>query len=290
MSALMKEMEFEGNGVRMHLQEGEPWFVLSDVCRVLEIKNPRDAAKRLDDDEKDDLGITDAIGRQQATTIVNESGLYSLILTSRKDAAKRFKRWVTHDVLPSLRKHGVYRMQEGDPDLPTLADGKVFGIRVAKVNAAANMISLVNRIYGPDAARALYESEPGLPPLMGKSVAAVTGSAEDDPLGCLKHLLRMACGNGQSVGQVLRSVIDEAPGTTSLPALGIALDPVGGKGRIAIASAHPFLDAAFKGTQWEGNWSIALMQLDDAKAGRASYAGKILPATLIPRRVFTSLI
>lgn len=289
MTALMKEFEFEGSGVRMHLTEGEPWFVLSDVCRILEHGNPSRAASRLDDDEK---GITtsNTLGGSQEVITINESGLYSLILTSRKDAAKRFKRWVTHDVLPTLRKHGVYRMQENDPDLPSLADGKVFGIRVAKVNAAANMISLVNRIYGPDAARALYESEPGLPPLMGKSVAAVTGTAEDDPVGCLKHLLRMACGNGQSVGQVLKAVIDDAPGSTSLPALGIALDPVGAKGRIAVASAHPFIDAAFKGTQWEDGWSIALMQLDDAKAGRASYAGKILPATLIPRRVFSGLI
>ena len=89
-------------------RNGEPWFALSDVCRALEIANPRDAASRLDSDEKDAVGITDAIGRTQSQTIINESGLYSLILTSRKEGAKRFKKWVTSEVLPSIRRTGGY--------------------------------------------------------------------------------------------------------------------------------------------------------------------------------------
>lgn len=100
--------DFEGAQVRVLDRDGEPWFVLADVCRVLEISNARDAAGRLDDDEKDGVGITDAIGREQQTTIINESGLYSLILTSRKPSAKRFKKWVTAEVLPSIRKTGGY--------------------------------------------------------------------------------------------------------------------------------------------------------------------------------------
>jgi prophage antirepressor-like protein len=90
-------------------RDGEPWFILSEVCRKLEIVNPRDAASRLDDDEKDAVGIADAIGREQKSTIINESGLYSLILTSRKEAAKKFKKWVTGEVLPAIRKTGGYR-------------------------------------------------------------------------------------------------------------------------------------------------------------------------------------
>src|SRR5688572_10958166 len=89
-------------------RNGEPWFVLGDVCRELEIANPRDAASRLDDDEKDAVGISDGIGRLQQQTIINESGLYSLILRSSKPAAKRFKKWVTKEVLPSIRKTGGY--------------------------------------------------------------------------------------------------------------------------------------------------------------------------------------
>lgn len=87
---------------------GEPWFVLAEVCRKLEIANPRDVASRLDDDEKDAVGITDAIGRRQTMTIINESGLWSLVLRSNKAEAKRFKKWLTSEVIPSIRKTGSY--------------------------------------------------------------------------------------------------------------------------------------------------------------------------------------
>jgi hypothetical protein len=96
-------------------RNGEPWFVLAEVCRELGLANPRDAANRLDEDERDGVGIPDAIGREQRTTIINESGLYSLILTSRKPAAKRFKKWVTAEVLPSIRRTGAYRLPGGVP-------------------------------------------------------------------------------------------------------------------------------------------------------------------------------
>ena len=89
-------------------RDGEPWFVLSEVCAELDIANVSDAASRLDDDEKDNLGITDVIGRERLTIIINESGLYSLILRSRKPDAKRFKKWITSNVLPSIRKTGAY--------------------------------------------------------------------------------------------------------------------------------------------------------------------------------------
>lgn len=89
-------------------RNGEPWFFLSEVCKKLEIANSRDAASRLDEDERDAVGITDIIGRAQQTTIINESGLYSLILSSRKPEAKRFKKWITSEVLPTIRKTGAY--------------------------------------------------------------------------------------------------------------------------------------------------------------------------------------
>jgi prophage antirepressor-like protein len=76
--------------------------------RVLEIKNISDAADRLDDDEKSGVAINDPHGRPQNTTVISESGLYSLVLTSRKPEAKRFKKWVTADVLPTIRKTGSY--------------------------------------------------------------------------------------------------------------------------------------------------------------------------------------
>lgn len=84
--------------------DGEPWFVAVDVCAVLEIQNTTHALKRLDDDERASFKL----GRQGDTTVINESGLYSLILGSRKPEAKKFKKWVTSEVLPAIRKTGSY--------------------------------------------------------------------------------------------------------------------------------------------------------------------------------------
>lgn len=89
-------------------RNGEPWFILSEVCGRIGISNPRDVANRLDEDEKDAVGISDAMGRTQRTTIINESGFYSLVLRSSKPEAKQFKKWVTSEVLPTIRKTGSY--------------------------------------------------------------------------------------------------------------------------------------------------------------------------------------
>jgi len=90
--------------VRTIVKDGEPWFVAVDVCDSLDIKNPSDALKRLDEDERARFNL----GRQGEVNMVNEYGLYNLILGSRKDEAKRFKRWITHEVVPSIRKTGSY--------------------------------------------------------------------------------------------------------------------------------------------------------------------------------------
>ena len=107
MGAIFK---FENQVIRVVGTAEAPWWVGSDVCAVLEIANNRDALNRLDDDEKDDVVITDTIGRQQTVKAINESGLYSLILTSRKPQAKKFKKWVTSEVLPAIRKTGRYSL------------------------------------------------------------------------------------------------------------------------------------------------------------------------------------
>ncbi|HCW5300362.1 phage antirepressor protein [Acinetobacter baumannii] len=108
---------FNQNEIRTVLKDdGEIWFVLSDVCNVLEIGNPSDAARRLDNDEVT-LDIIE--GNHRPTNLVNESGLYSLVLTSRKPEAKQFKKWVTSDVLPSIRKNGGYisGQENDDPEI-----------------------------------------------------------------------------------------------------------------------------------------------------------------------------
>lgn len=96
--------------VRTVIKKDEPWFVASDICRALDLSNPSVAVSRLDEDERTKFNL----GRQGATNCVNEFGLYSLILASRKPNAKKFKRWITHEVLPSIRKTGGYIQVKDD--------------------------------------------------------------------------------------------------------------------------------------------------------------------------------
>ncbi|HML83296.1 MAG TPA: Bro-N domain-containing protein [Thiomonas arsenitoxydans] len=111
--ATPKTFNFENLPVRTINRNGEVWFVAADVCAALEVGNPRQAVTRLDDDERDTFRVADSLGRQQDTIVINESGLYALIMTSRKEEAKRFKRWVTHDVLPAIRTTGKYEAKPG---------------------------------------------------------------------------------------------------------------------------------------------------------------------------------
>ncbi|MGE6627764.1 BRO-N domain-containing protein [Bacillus pumilus] len=104
MNQFEKAFDYKGNNVRTFMRDEEIWFVAKDVCDVLGILNPTQALNRLDEDERAMFNI----GRQGNTNIVNEPGLYTLILSSRKPGAKQFKRWITHDVLPAIRKSGMY--------------------------------------------------------------------------------------------------------------------------------------------------------------------------------------
>ena len=99
--------KFDSARVRATTIDSQPWFVASDVCEALTIGNVSMAVSRLDDDEKG-ISSVDTLGGPQDAAIINESGLYSMILTSRKPEAKRFKKWVTSEVLPAIRKTGTY--------------------------------------------------------------------------------------------------------------------------------------------------------------------------------------
>ena len=106
--------------IRVIMKDGEPHFVAADVCRILDLGNPSQALTRLDDDEK---GITtiDTPGGEQSMLIVTEPGLYHLIFTSRKPEAHMFRRWVYHEVLPSIRKTGSYSVTPANNDIDSLA-------------------------------------------------------------------------------------------------------------------------------------------------------------------------
>ena len=115
----MKELQnfnFSGQDVRIITINGDPWFVGKDVADILGYSNSRKALSDHVDDEDKGVTKSDTLGGNQNITIINESGLYSLILKSKKPEAKQFKRWVTSEVLPTIRKHGAYMTQ---PQVPT---------------------------------------------------------------------------------------------------------------------------------------------------------------------------
>jgi anti-repressor protein len=127
MSNEIQQFYFNNAALRTLTDEaGEPWFVAKDVCDILEISNPSDALKRLDDDERSRFNL----GRQGETNIVNEAGLYVLVLGSRKPEAHEFKRWVTHEVLPQIRRTGGYiPTTDEDDDMTILAKAVMIGQR-----------------------------------------------------------------------------------------------------------------------------------------------------------------
>lgn len=180
----MNEIKVFDNGqfgrLRTVVKDGEPWFVAGDVCEALELD--RTATRRLDDDEKD-VHSTHTPGGCQEMTIVNEPGLYALVLGSRKPEARAFKRWITHEVIPDIRKHGMYAT---DNTVERMLD-----------NPDA-MIALLERYRDEKAQRVALEAkaEKDAPKvLFADSVASSNQSI------LVGHLAKMMRQNGFEVGQ-----------------------------------------------------------------------------------------
>lgn len=111
----MNEVEifkYEEKQVRTQIINNNIWFCLKDVCNVLEIGNVTDTKNRLENDEFDKIEVIDKLGKKQEMLFITESGLYAVILRSNKIEAKKFKKWVTSEVLPTIRKHGAYMTPE----------------------------------------------------------------------------------------------------------------------------------------------------------------------------------
>lgn len=181
MTSEIQSYNFNGASLRTLTDEaGEPWFVAKDVCDILEISNPSDALKRLDDDERSRFNL----GRQGETNIVNEAGLYVLVLGSRKPEAHEFKRWVTHEVLPQIRKTGGYiPTTDADDDMTILAKAVMIGQRTMEAQK-----------------RKIAEQQTRIDELQPKARFADAVAASDGTclVGELAKMLRQ---NGMDIGQ-----------------------------------------------------------------------------------------
>lgn len=162
--------------VRTVMQDGVPWFVATDVCKALELDRTWNAIQRLDEDEKGATSISTP-GGQQIVTIINEPGLYALVLSSRKPEAKAFKRWITHEVIPSIRKSGGYIAgQESMTDAELLS--KALLVAKRQIDARDKQIADMQP-------KALFAD-------------AVSASSSSILIGELAKLLRQ---NGRDIGQ-----------------------------------------------------------------------------------------
>lgn len=134
--------------VRVVEINGEPWLVGKDVAEVLGYKNTRKAL--LDHVDVEDKGVTkcDTLGGSQEMTVINESGLYSLVLRSKLPVAKKFKRWVTSEVLPSIRKHGMYATDDllNDPDLMIKAANRIKEEKEGRLKAESQVKELTDKV------------------------------------------------------------------------------------------------------------------------------------------------
>lgn len=288
--------DFEGGKVRVMMRGDEPWFVLADVCRVLEIGNPRQAAARLDDDEKTTVTNDDGQPGQgaQQFTIINESGLYSLILTSRKEAAKRFKKWVTAEVLPTIRRTGRYEMPvtaTASASVSVAVTPSVVAAPVTKDvlssrerNSQIALVKLVNELYGPEKAAAIYRAT-RLPQVEGVVAPPALEIAEMDGPGCLAHLLRTKVARSNlTMGDMVRIARRDVFTRSRLCATGILVNPDGWPGHMAIASQHPRLQYVFSDTPWIADWRSALMTLPSATTspGVMGFGGHNAGAIILP--------
>jgi len=274
---------FKDQLVRAMERDGEPWFVGRDVCRVLDIKNESHALGRLDDDERrDGVAINDPIGREQTVIIVSEPGVFRLIFTSRKPEAEEFKRWLAHEVLPALRRHGFYGVapSESGPNsgagLALLA-GATFRDRV-------ECCRLASRLAGRERALVLWAALdlPPIPPPPPNGQEMLLHEARQ----CLAQLLAWKSESQPDI--TIREAIeaaleDDSMNQLFLRSVGIRVND-GYATHFVVANSGKQLEKAFMGTDWaKGRWGPTLRRLPGATpAPPMRYSGEQRRGTFIP--------
>ena len=175
-------------------ENGESMFVAKDVCAALEVKNSRDAIARLDDDERG-VVLIDTPGGEQQMQAVNEPGLYVLVMRSRKPEAKAFQRWVTHEVLPALRRDGGYMVARADetPEELMARALKAADATLARVRDENARLTRRNQVLEPKAA--FFDSVMESDGLISVRAAAKVLKSYDREMGerRLRQMLREAC-------------------------------------------------------------------------------------------------
>ena len=182
MTSLIHPFTYNAQPVRVVTIDGEPWFVLADLCKVLDLAKPSRVAMRIADDMKG-AHLMSTPGGDQEMTIVSEAGMYEVIIRSDKPEAVAFRRWVTSEVLPSIRKHGGY-----------LTDQKIEDI----LDNPDTIIQLATKLKSERAKRAALEKQAAIDTPKARFADAVSASHTSILIGDLAKLLRQ---NGYEIGQ-----------------------------------------------------------------------------------------
>ena len=193
MSAEIIPFDFEDQAVRVVMRDDAPWWVAADVCRVLEILNTSDAVKRLDEDE---VTLDQIEGSHRPTNLISESGLYALVIRSDKPAAKRFRKWITSEVLPSLRRHGRYDMSSAPSDMREISADRLIELLEAENTLLKSGI------------RSRKPHRAGVP-LTPEERARIADLAER---GLSLSEISRICGRSQGVISAIRSMTRQAKG------------------------------------------------------------------------------
>lgn len=272
-------LAFEDNLVRAVERQGEPWFVGNDVCRAMSLANPRTSLERLDEDEKG-VHTVDTPGGSQTVIIVSEAGVYRLVFTSRKPEAEKFKRWLAHDVLPALRKHGKYAVPGREAlGVPQTLDDSPLSAATLKLS----MVREARLIFGTRRAGELW-AELGLPPV---PLAPIDDMEEAHH--CLRHILMEGADDdsGETVWDRLNRAIVHEDTTAAglLSGIGIRVVADEADPGFVVANASEWLHRAFEGTPFaHGHHVYQLRRLPGARPyhpqrfGPWTQRGTFLPA------------
>ena len=253
--------DFEDNAVRVVDIDGEPWFVAADVARVLEYRNAPDAVRNLDDDERGTHIVRTPSGDQEMT-VINESGLYHLVLVSRKPEAKKFRKWVTAEVLPSIRKTGAYIAPEVEAQAADEVRGRddFADLPDRTFQQWINLVRETRLLFGRDAARRVWNQSP-LPSVGGADpVGAFT---PEQAKGALDLVLRTQTADG-----VVADLVKERR-EKAMKRAGVRFYVQNGVEYLSIATA--FFRRACAGTIYDnGGLARALLKIDGAFVLRCS--------------------
>lgn len=275
----VQTFDFDENPVRVIEKDGTPWFVAADVARVLEFEHTPHATRLLDDDEKG-VHKVDTLGGSQEMTVINESGLYHLVIVSRKPEAKRFRKWVTGEVLPAIRKTGSYVLPSDDGEGDNGDRTDVLPDR--STSQWLKMIRETRLLFGRGAAREMWERSP-LPKIGVNASDFAPKSADAEKGGrCLAILTDAAVSDGRIVRDLVRQNDDEA-----LKRCGMRFFYLDGRKYLAVSNRHPFLDKLFRSTAFAfGGYRRALRGIVGALTGPVIRIGRDHQrCTLIPAEI-----